>query len=211
MPVQCQLSCVWVFVNLCSIAHQGPLPMGFSRQEYWCGLPVHSPGDLPDLGVEPESLTSPAPAGGFFPAISNYLATWCEELTPWKRPWCWERLRAGGEGDDRGWDGWMASLTRWTWVWVDSGSWWWEAWCAAVHGVTKSRTRLSDWTELNWIGYGKILKEQTRQFLIEKTQTILRILIRGYLIHKIDYMGDGENKKSHRGCWKKLKMRDSKI
>ena len=39
-------------------------------------------------------------------------------------PWCWERLKAG-EGDDRGWDGWMASLTRWTWVWVSSGSWWW--------------------------------------------------------------------------------------
>ena len=53
----------------------------------------------------------------------NTLATWCEELTHWKRPWCWERLRAGGEGDNRGWDGWMASLTRWTWVWVDSRSW----------------------------------------------------------------------------------------
>ena len=47
------------------------------------------------------------------------------ELTHWKRPWCWEGLGAGGEGDDRGWDGWMASPTRWTWVWVDSGSWWW--------------------------------------------------------------------------------------
>ena len=56
---------------------------------------------------------------------SNTLATWCKELTHWKRPWCWERLRAGGEGDDRGWDGWMASLTQWTWVWVNSGSWWW--------------------------------------------------------------------------------------
>ena len=43
----------------------------------------------------------------------------------WKRPWCWERLRAGGEGDDRGWDGWMVSPTQWTWVRVDSGSWWW--------------------------------------------------------------------------------------
>ena len=42
-----------------------------------------------------------------------------------KRPWCWERLKARREGDDRGWDGWMASLTRWTWVWVNSGSWWW--------------------------------------------------------------------------------------
>ena len=43
---------------------------------------------------------------------SNTLATWCKDLTPWKRPWCWERLKAGGEGDDRGWDGWMASPTR---------------------------------------------------------------------------------------------------
>ena len=53
------------------------------------------------------------------------LATWCEKLTHLKRPWCWERLRAGGEGDDRGWDGWMASLTQRTWVWVNFGSWWW--------------------------------------------------------------------------------------
>ena len=55
----------------------------------------------------------------------QYLATWCKELTHLKKPWCWERLRAGGEGDDRGWDGWMASPTRWTWVWVNSGSWRW--------------------------------------------------------------------------------------
>ena len=53
---------------------------------------------------------------------SNTLATSCEELTHWKRPWCWEGLGAGGEGDGGGWDGWMASLTRWTWVWVNSGS-----------------------------------------------------------------------------------------
>jgi len=59
------------------------------------------------------------------------------------------KVKVGGEGSDRGWDGWMASLTQWTWVWVNSGSWWWtEAWCAAVHGVAKSRTWLSDWTEL---------------------------------------------------------------
>ena len=56
---------------------------------------------------------------------SNTLATWCEELTHLRRPWCWERLKAGGEGDDREWDGWMASLTQWTWVWTSSGSWWW--------------------------------------------------------------------------------------
>ena len=53
------------------------------------------------------------------------LATWCAKLTHLKRTSCWERLRAGGEENDRGWDGWMASLTQWTWVWVNSKSWWW--------------------------------------------------------------------------------------
>ena len=56
-------------------------------------------------------------------SYSNTVDTWCEELTPWNRPWCWGRLKPGGEGDDRG-DGWMASPIQWTWVWVDSGSWW---------------------------------------------------------------------------------------
>ena len=72
---------------------------------------------------------------------SNTLATWWEDLTEWKRPWCWERLKAGREGDDREWDGLMTSLTRWTWIRVSSGS-------AAVHGVTKSLKGLRDWTEL---------------------------------------------------------------
>ena len=70
----------------------------------------------------------------------------------WNRPWCWERLKAGGEEDKRGWDGWMASPTWWTWVWASSRSWWWtqDAWRAAVHGVAKNQTQLSNWTELNW-------------------------------------------------------------
>ena len=55
---------------------------------------------------------------------SNTLATWCEELTHLKRPWCWGKLRAGGEGDDRGWDSWMASLTQWTRVWANFRRWW---------------------------------------------------------------------------------------
>ena len=81
---------------------------------------------------------------------SNILAFWCEELTHWKRPWCWERLRAGGEGDDRGWDGWMASLTRWTWVWVNSGSWWWTGRPGTLQ-FTGSQGVRHDWaTELNW-------------------------------------------------------------
>ena len=85
---------------------------------------------------------------------SSILATSCEELTHWKRLWCWERLGAGGRGDNRGWDGWMASPTRWAWVWVNYGSWWWTGRSGvlrAIHGVAKSRTLLSDWTELNWI------------------------------------------------------------
>ena len=62
---------------------------------------------------------------------------------------CWERVRAGGEGDNRGWDGWMASPTQWTWVWVDSGSWWWTGRPGVLRFMgLQSRTRLSDWTEL---------------------------------------------------------------
>ena len=81
---------------------------------------------------------------------SNTLATWCEELTHWKRPWCWEGLRAGGEGDDRGWDGWMASPTRWMWVWVNSGSWWWTGRPGMLR-FTGSQRVGHDWaTELNW-------------------------------------------------------------
>ena len=56
---------------------------------------------------------------------SNTLDTWCEELTHLKRPWCWEWLKVGREGDNRGWNGWITSLTQWTWVCVNSGSWWW--------------------------------------------------------------------------------------
>ena len=82
---------------------------------------------------------------------SNTLATSCEELTHWKRPWCWERLKARGEGDDRGWDGWMASPTQWTWVWVSSRSCWRTGKPGVLQsiGVAKSLTWLSDWTELN--------------------------------------------------------------
>ena len=83
---------------------------------------------------------------------SNTLATWCKELTHWKRPWCRERLRAGGEGDDRGWDGWMASLTQWTWVWVDSGSWWWTGRPGVLQSMGSQRVG-HDWvSELNWTG-----------------------------------------------------------
>ena len=83
---------------------------------------------------------------------SNTLATWCEELAHLKRPCCWERLRAGGEGDDRGWDGWMASPTQWTFVWVDSRSWWWTGRPGVLRFMVLRRVR-HDWApELNWEG-----------------------------------------------------------
>ena len=82
---------------------------------------------------------------------SNTLATSCEELTHLKRPWCWERLKAGREGDDSGWDGLDGITDSMDVSLSESGSWWWtgRAWRAAVHGVTKCRTQLSDWTELS--------------------------------------------------------------
>ena len=85
---------------------------------------------------------------------TNTLATSCKELTHWKRPWCWEGLGAGGEGDDRGQDGWMTSPTRWTCVWVNSGSWWWTGRPGMLRFTgSQSQTWLSDWTELNWSKY----------------------------------------------------------
>ena len=87
---------------------------------------------------------------------SNTLASWCKQLTHCKRPWFWERMKAGGKGDNRGWDGWIAPLTWWTWVWVSSGSWWWigksgmplQPWGCKESDTTE---RLN-WTELkmNW-------------------------------------------------------------
>ena len=78
------------------------------------------------------------------------------ELTYWKRPWCWEGLGAGGEGDDRGWDGWMASPTRWAWVWANSGSWWWTGRPGVLRFMGLQRVghdwtteRLSNWTD--WV------------------------------------------------------------
>ena len=81
---------------------------------------------------------------------SSTLANSCEELTHWKRLWCWEGLGAGGEGDDRGWDSWMASRTPWTWVWVNSGSWWWTGRPGVLRFMRFQRVG-HDWaTELNW-------------------------------------------------------------
>ena len=93
--------------------------------------------------------------------LMNTLVTSCEELTHWKRPWRWEGLGAGGEGDDRGWDGRMASPTRWAWVWVNSGSWWWTGRPGVLRFMGLQRV-WHDWaTELNWTD----VPSQTRGYL----------------------------------------------
>ena len=79
---------------------------------------------------------------------------WPPDVKSWligKRPWCWERLKVKGEGDDRGWDGWMASPTWWTWIWVSSGRWWWKGRPGVLRcmGVAKSWTWPSNWNGLN--------------------------------------------------------------
>ena len=77
-------------------------------------------------------------------------------LTQLKRPWCWERLKVGGEGDNRGWDGWMASLTQWTWVWVNSGSWWWTGKPGVLQSMGSQKVG-NDWaTEVNWTEYSTV-------------------------------------------------------
>ena len=86
----------------------------------------------------------------------QYLANRCEELTHLKRPWCWERLKVGGEGDDREWDGWMASPTQWTWVSTSCGNWWWTGRPGMLWSMWSQRVR-HDWaTEL--IFHVRILK-----------------------------------------------------
>ena len=105
--------------------------------------PVHPKGDQSWVFIERTDAEAGTPT--LWPPHAK---------THWKWPWCWEGLRAGGEGDDRGWDGWMASPTRWAWVWVNSGDgvgWWWTGKPGVLRLMgSQSRTRLSDWTELNW-------------------------------------------------------------
>ena len=71
----------------------------------------------------------------------QYVATWCEEPTHWKTLWFWERSKVRGEGDHRRWDGWMASLTRWPWVWTGSRCWWWTGKPGVIQSTGSQRVR----------------------------------------------------------------------
>ena len=107
------------------------------------------------------------------------MATSSKELTHWKRLWCWEGLGAGGKGDNRGWDGWMASLTRWTWVWVNSESWWWTGRPGVLRFMGLQRVG-HDWvTELNWTECHHFKKKIIS--LLSKSPTQLSQLLSYYL------------------------------
>ena len=107
---------------------------------------------------------------------SNALATWFEEFTHFKRPWCWERLRTGGEGDNRGWDGWMSSLTQWTWVCINSGSWWWTRRPGVWWFMGSQRVR-HDWaTELSWsLLQGIFLTQELNRDLLHCRWTLYQL------------------------------------
>ena len=109
--------------------------------------PVHPKGDHPGCSLE----------GLMLKVKLQFLTTSCKELTHWKRLWCSEGLGAGGEGEDRGWDGWMASLTLWTPVWVNSRNWWWTGKPGVLQPMGSQRVG-HDWaTELNWTTWFKSL------------------------------------------------------
>ena len=127
-------------------------------QKIWCFWTVvlektlESPLDFRKIQpIHPKGDQSWVSIGRTYPEVgnSNTLAISHKELTHWKRPWRWEGL-GEGEGHDRGWDGWMASLTQWTWVWVNSGSWWWTGRPGVLQSMGSQRFG-PDWmTELTW-------------------------------------------------------------
>ena len=111
---------------------------------------------------------------------SNTLAIWCEELTQWKRPWFWERLKVG-EGDNRGWDGWMSSPTCWTWVWASSGRWWWTR----KPGVLESDTI----EQLNWTEW--VTSKEMLSFSAAKSEKTLWREVLGVVSESEDFAGPG--------------------
>ena len=141
--------------------------------ELWCWRTLESPLDSKE--------SKPVNPKGNRPWIfiartcwswsSNTLATWCKELSYWKRPCCWERLRAGGEGDNRGWDGWTASPTLCRWVCVVFGSWWWTGklvcWCPWGHKESDTTEQLN-WPELTLTSH-TLLRDKKRVRSLQQT------------------------------------------
>ena len=136
----------WVLKNWCfwTVVLEKTLESPLDCKEI---QPVHSKGDQSWVFIGKKDWC--------WSRNSSASGTWCEELIHLKRPWCWKRLKAGGKGEDRGWDGWMASPTQWTWVWVNSGSGWWTGRPGMLWFMGSQRVGHNWATELNWTGHNK--------------------------------------------------------
>ena len=132
MTITCQNWCFWTVVLEKTLES----PLDFKEFQL-----VHPKGDQSWVFIGRTDAETETPIL-WLPHAKSWL---------WKRPWCWEGLGTGGEGDYRGWDGWMASPTRWTWVWVNSGSWWWAGRPGVLRFMGLQRVRYHWATELNCI------------------------------------------------------------
>ena len=133
----------WVLKNWCfwTVVLEKTLESRLDCKEI---QPVNPKGDQSWLFIGRTDVEAETPIL-WSPDTKNWLI--------WKDPWCWERLKKGGEGDNRGWDGWMASPTQWAWVWVNSGCWWWTGRPGVLQSMGWQKfvtTEWLDWTELNW-------------------------------------------------------------
>ena len=135
----CELDCEegWVPKNWCfwSVVLEKTLESPLNCKEI---QPVHSEGDQPWVFFGRNDAKAETPV-----LLPPYMKSWLIG-----KDWCWEGLGAGGEGDDRGWDGWMASPTWWTWVWVKSGSWWWTGEPGVLQSWGRKESDTTEW--LNW-------------------------------------------------------------
>ena len=127
--------------------------------------PVHSKGDQSWVFIGRTDAKAETPV--LWPP---HAKSW---LTDWKRLWCWEGLGAGGEGDNRGCDGWMASPTRWTWVWVNSGSWWWTGRPGMLQLMGSQRVGHNWATDLIWIFHYVYVPQLLYPFFCQWTSRLL--------------------------------------
>ena len=147
----------------CTVVREKTLESPLDHKEI---QPVNSKGDQSQKFIGRADVEAEAPI---------FWATWCEQPIHWKSPWCWERLRAGAEGGDRGWDGWMASPTQQMWVWACSGSWWWPAKPDVLQSMGSQRVGYGCVTELNWLrsyGVSKLGKSLSKRI---KSQVLSHI------------------------------------
>ena len=138
----------WAYIPLATAESKNYIYWAWESLE----SPLRVPWDCKESPTSPFWRDQPWDFFGRNDAKAETPVLWPPHVKSWfiGKDWCWEGLGAGEEGDDRGWDGWMASLTRWTWIWVNSRSWWWTGRPGMLRFMWSQRVG-HDWvTELNW-------------------------------------------------------------